>query len=263
MGLTTVVEPFYRALTPAPPQGEPVLGQFAWVPAPAVLPIPQILEVERDDPRGHQSAKSKIRNVTTADFKKRAGLPVYALKLADNEELMVQKAKRRLAVVVALTGTMFPDVDPILRQMGKKHLQERNVLVAPVFGVQSAQHPNGFPEVMRHRIDALHYSQFFFCPAHSSPLVYDGVARLDRLLPVVPRDPAAFDPLPLALAPLALTVLMAMLRLRFGSVQEQEIDELRSLVSDSIPSQFAVPEASATPAPSARSAPPSAVQPKK
>lgn len=214
------------------------MGQLAWVPVPAYPPIPQILDVQREDPRSHDSARAEIRNVTQNDFKKRQGLPVFRLKLGDNEELMVQKAKRRLAIIVSPVGTSFTDVDPVLRQAGKKHLQERNVLVAPVYGIQSEDHPTGFPEIMRHRIDALRYSQFFFCPASNNHGVYDGVARLDRLYPVVPLDPAAYDPLPLALADEALAVLLALIRLRFGSTSEPEIDALRELLLDTVPEEF-------------------------
>ncbi|ATB29675.1 hypothetical protein [Melittangium boletus] len=238
MGLTTLIGPFYKPLNERTFRQAPSLGQLAWVPVPAYPPIPQILDVERDNPRGHESARATVRNVTRDDFKKRRGLPVYKLQLADNEELMVQKAKRRLAIVIAPLGTAFDDVDPLLRQAGKKHLQERNVLVAPLYGIQSENHPTGFPELMRHRIDALLYSQFFFCPANSSPIVYDGVARLDRLFPVVPKDPAAYDPLPLALSDDALPVLLALLRLRFGSKSEPEIDVMRELLVDTIPEQF-------------------------
>ncbi|MBN9682489.1 MULTISPECIES: hypothetical protein [unclassified Corallococcus] len=159
--------------------------------------------------------------------------------MADHEELMVQKAKRRLAIVVALFGTTFPDVDSVVKLGGKKHLQERNILVAPLSGVQTADHPNGFPEVMRHRIDALMYSQFFYCPSNNSPEVLASVARLDRLFPVVPVAPAAYTPLPLALVDDALNILMALLRMRFGSKQEPEIDELRELLAETVPAQFA------------------------
>jgi len=238
MSLTTLISPFYKPLNSNTFRQIPTLGQLAWVPVPAYPPIPQILDVERDKPREHESARAKIRNVTRDDFKRRQGLPIYRLQLADNEELMVQKAKRRLAIIVAAVGTAFDDVEPLLRQAGKKHLQERNVLVAPLYGIQSDDHPTGFPEVMRHRIDALLYSQFFFCPANSSPSVYDGVARLDRLFPVVPKDPAAYDPLPLALSDEALSVLLALLRLRFGSRSEPEINTLRELLQDTIPEEF-------------------------
>jgi hypothetical protein len=249
MGLSTIITPFYKQLSAQTFKQYPTLGQLAWVPVPAYPPIPQILDVARDDPRGHQSAQSRIRNVTQSDFKKRQGLPVFKLQLADHEELMIQKAKRRLAIIVSLQGTTFGDVDPILRNAGKKHLQERNVLVAPLYGIQSDEHPNGFPEIMRHRIDALLYGQFFFCPRNSSPSVDDSVARLDRLFPVVPQDPAAYDPLPVALADEALSVLLALLRLRFGSKSEPEIDTIREITADTIPVEFRLAQQPAVPVP--------------
>jgi hypothetical protein len=81
------------------------------------------------------------------------------------------------------------------------------------------------------------YSQFFPCPQNNKPFLMDGVARLDRLQPVVPQAPA-WEPLPLKLADSALAVLLALVRLRFGSTEENEVAELRYILKDAVPDEY-------------------------
>jgi hypothetical protein len=204
---------------------------------PNIPPIPQILEVKRADDRCHDWVQGEIRNITNGDFRQKNRLPILKLKLRDHEELLVARAKKRPGVIVALSGTTFPDVGKLLPSLGKKHLQESNILIAPIFGTQTSTHPNGFPPIMRNRIGGLLYSQFFPIAANSSPLVLDGVARLDRLIAVVPQFPA-YEPIPLALAQEALSVLLAFLRLRFGSCSEPEIDLLREVLLETIKPEY-------------------------
>lgn len=37
-------------------------GQFCWLPVPEITPVPQILDVERNDPEEHDEIKFYLRN---------------------------------------------------------------------------------------------------------------------------------------------------------------------------------------------------------
>lgn len=237
MGLTQLVSPYYRALSGDTFKRSPVIGQICWVTVPIIPPIPQILDVTRADDRRHDWVEGQIRNIKETDFRQKKRLPILKLQLRDHEELLVARAKKRMGIIVAMSGTAFPDVANVLKAAGKKHLQENNVLVAPIYGSQTSTHVNGFPPIMRNRIGALMYSQFFPVAGNSSPPIYDGVARLDRLLAVCPNFPA-YEPVALALADEALSVLLALLRLRAGSRSEPEIDGLRDLLLETVKAEY-------------------------
>jgi hypothetical protein len=237
MPLAQFIMPFYEALADKTYRQDPVVGQIGRVVVPIPNPLPQILEAHRAEPRKHEAIDAKIRNLTSDDFKKENHLPIYRLHLRAREELLVQRAKRRYGVVVSMFGSSFDDVEKVLRQQGKTHLQERNILVAPIYPSQCEEHPAGLPPAMRSRIGALMYSQFFPMPKNNTPYLMDGVARLDRLLPVVPKG-LAWDPLPIRLTDSALALLLAMLRMRFGSTEEKEIEELRYILADAVPDEY-------------------------
>ncbi len=238
MGLTQLIQPFYRKLDDSF-RRQPVVGQLGWTVVRTHNPVPQILDVKRADDRKHDAIEGEIRNFKDGDFRRKNRLPIYKLQLRDHEELFVERAKRRPAIVVWEGGTTFPDADRVLRQAGKKHLQERNIVVAPLYPCECPEHPAGFPPIMRNRIGALMYSQFFPCAGSSEPFMYDSVARLDRLQPIVPQAPT-WEPMPVALADDALAVLLALLRLRAGSRLEQEISDLRDLLLETVKPEFKV-----------------------
>jgi hypothetical protein len=234
MSLLQLLSPFYAKLPDDRYAREVVVGQLGWTVVPIPDPVPRVLDPERQDARVHNKITGEIRNMKKEDFARAEVLPVYRMQLRRNEACLVQRSKRRLAIVVSHFGSRFDDVERALRAAAKKHLQEQNIIIAPLYPHQTNEHPDGFLPVMRSRIEALMYSQFFPCARNDRPLVLESAARLDRLLPIVPQAPT-WEPLPLALAPEALSVLLALLRLRFGSSKEQEIEDLRDLLRDAIP----------------------------
>jgi hypothetical protein len=185
MGITQLIDPFYQFLDLKALKNRPVVGQFCWIAAPHIDKIPRIMEVERDSPIEHYATKFKIRNMTGQDFRRKQKLPIWSLTLRETEELFVQKAKKRLAITVAAENTIFDDVKEVVA--GREHLQEKNILVLPLYGIESAGHEGGFPDVIVARIKALMYRQFFYCP-YKSP-VYEAVVRLDRIQPIIPLHP--------------------------------------------------------------------------
>jgi hypothetical protein len=185
MGITQLIDPFYQSLDLKALKNRPVVGQFCWIAAPHIDKIPRILEVDRQNPTEHYATKFKIRNMTDHDFRKKQKLPIISLTLRETEELLIAKAKRRLAITVAAQNTLFDDINEKIG--GREHLQEENILVLPLYGIEAAGHETGFPPVMVARIKALMYRQFFYCP-YKAP-VYEAVVRLDRIQAVIPHLP--------------------------------------------------------------------------
>ena len=236
MGIVQLIDPFYMKLPADTFRRAGVVGQFCWVPVTHLDPVPRILDVERVDPQEHYATKFSIRNMTNGDFKKKTRLPIKALSLRETEDLVIHRAKRRPVVIVSGENTIFDDVNTLLLQIGRKHLQEESLIVAPLYSVESGDHEGGFPPVMVARIRALMYKQFFFCPKENSPLTADSIMRLDRLHAVIPNYPA-YIPEPYSLSAEALGVLMAMLRSLFGAKEEADFEALKTLVYESLPDE--------------------------
>jgi len=232
MGITQVIDPFYQSLDLKTLKNKPVVGQFCWIVSPHIDKIPRIMDVERESPTEHLATKFRIRNMTDQDFRKKQKLPIISLTLRETEELLIQKAKRRLAVTVAAENTIFGDIKETVS--GREHLQEENILVLPLYGIESAGHEGGFPSAMVARIKALMYRQFFYCP-NKAP-VYESVVRLDRIQPVIPLFPG-WMPTDIVLSGEALGVLMGTLREYFGAPQDEDLKALRDMVQDALPDE--------------------------
>jgi hypothetical protein len=234
LGIVQAIDPFYVKLPGDTFRRASIVGQFCWVPVPHLDPIPRILDVERADPQEHYATRFSIRNMIDGDFKKKTRLPLKALSLRETEELVIHRAKRRPAIIISGETTIFDDVKTLLQQIGRKHLQEESLIVAPLYSVESGDHEGGFPPVMVARTRALMYKQFFFCPRGNSPLTADSIMRLDRLQAVVPNYPT-YVPEPYSLSADALGVLMSMLRSLFGAKEEPEFEALKELVFELLP----------------------------
>ena len=236
MGITQVIDPFYQSLDLKALKNRPAVGQFCWIAAPHIDKIPRIMEVDRESPTEHYATKFKVRNMTDQDFRKKQKLPIISLTLRETEELLMQKAKKRLAITVAAENTLFDDINE--RIGGRAHLQEENILVLPLYGIEAAGHETGFPPVIVARIKALMYRQFFYC-SYRAP-VYEAVVRLDRIQSVIPLHPG-WTPTDIALSGEALSVLMGMLREYFGAPQDEDLTALRAIVQDALPEEAKIP----------------------
>jgi hypothetical protein len=195
------------------------------------------MEVERESPTEHYATKFKIRNMTDQDFKKKQKLPIWSLTLRETEELFLQKAKKRLAITIAAENTFFADVKEAVAS--REHLQEENILVLPLYGIESVGHEGGFPSVMVARVKALMYRQFFYCP-YNAP-VYEAVVRLDRIQSVIPLYPG-WTPTDMALSGEALGVLMGTLREYFGASEDEDLSALREIVQEALPPEAKTPQ---------------------
>jgi len=237
MGITQLIDPFYQSLDLKALKNRPVVGQFCWIAAPHIEKVPRVLEVERESPTEHYATKFKIRTMTDQDFKKKQKLPNWWLTLRETEELIVQRAKRRLAITVAAENTLFDDIKETVG--GREHLQEENTLVLPLYGIESVGHEGGFPSAMVARIKALMYRQFFYCP-YKVP-VYEAVVRFDRIQPIIPHHPG-WEPENIALSGEALGVLMGMLREYFGASQDEDLKALREIIQEALPDEAKGPQ---------------------
>ncbi|MBW2615293.1 MAG: hypothetical protein JRD02_03835 [Deltaproteobacteria bacterium] len=240
MGITQLIDPFYIDISGERFRDKPTLGQLCWVPSPQPDVIPQVLEVQRADPTEHNITQFAIRNVRETDFQRRNELPLYRLRLRLNEELIVQKAKRRLSIVLQATNTIFDDIIFLLRSKGKKHLQQDCIFVLPIFSIEKTDHPKGFSPIMTARIKALMYNQFFYCPKTPSGMTQiEGVARLDRIQVVFPGHRASYNPLPIRLSDDAILILMGLLRtwlcIKGTSEDEKYLRDLRDLLKETLP----------------------------
>jgi hypothetical protein len=237
MGITQVIDPFYQSLDLKVLKNKPVVGQFCWIASPHIDRIPRIMDVERQSPTEHYATKFKIRNMTDQDFRRKQKLPIWSLTLRETEELFLQKSKKRLAITIAAENTVFDDVKEAVT--AREHLQEENILVLPLYGIESAGHEGGFPPVMVARIKALMYRQFFYCPYNAR--VYEAVIRLDRIQPVIPLYPG-WTPTDIALSGEALGVLMGTLREYFGAPQDEDLKALRDIVQEALPEDARLPQ---------------------
>ncbi|MBW2035190.1 MAG: hypothetical protein JRI94_16715 [Deltaproteobacteria bacterium] len=240
MGITQLIDPFYIDMSGERFRDKPTLGQLCWVPSPQPDIIPQILEAQRADPTEHNITNFTIRNVRETDFQRKDELPLYRLRLRLNEELIIQKAKRRVAIVLPASNTIFDDVIPLLKSKSKRHLQQNSILVVPIFGIEKPEHPQGFPPIMTARIKALMYNQFFYCPKTPSGITpIEGVARLDRIQVVFLGHRASYKPLSIRLSddaiPILMNLLRAWVRIKGTTEDEKYLKELRELLKETLP----------------------------
>ncbi len=205
-------------------------GHFCRVIAPHIQPVPQILDVERSNPEEHEKVHFSIRNANkSSDFRvSERILPLQYLRLRSNEELLIQKSKRRPAIVMSCEADVDVEVDRILRQQGKRHLQEKFFYVIPCYSTQKEGFGPGFPPVMMQRINCLLYRQFFPCPSHSP--IREAVARLDRLQVVVGNDPNAISSMGIRLADEPFATLRAMLIYCLTGESNPHLDAIKNLL---------------------------------
>jgi len=234
MSIEQLIDPFYRDLPAETFRKELIIGQLCWIPTLHLNKIPMIMDVERADPKEVYATKFRVRNLLEKDFRQRPKLPIKSLNLRETEELIINKAKKRPAIIVNASPTIFDDMTKLLKSLGRLHLQEECLFFIPIYNIETAAHIGGFPPLMVSRIKALMYSQFFYCPPLGRVGLSGGVARLDRFQLVISTNRAVCDPLPVALSDDALAVLLSMIRFLFGSA-ETDLSAYREILRDTLP----------------------------
>lgn len=209
-------------------------GQICWIVSPYINEIPQILDVERNKAEEHDEFKFVLKNVDPDnDFKPSAKrtLPIKYLNLESTEELFIQKAKKRPAIIISSGLDTYPEMTKLLRQTGKKHLQEDSLFLIPCYGVETQDNRRGFPSEMVTRIRCLLYRQFFYIPYHS-PLKNESIARLDRIQVIVGRHRAAIEPTNLCLSDDVFQIFLSQFMFCISGIEEEEFTIVRSLVKE-------------------------------
>lgn len=233
MGILQLYPPS-QFFIPIPPR-EFRPGQFCFVVTPHIDPVPRILDVERSSPEEHNAVNFELRNANRrTDFRTRDRiLPLKNLNLKSNEELLTQKAKKRLGVIVSSGVDVFPEIGRLLRHKGKSHCQEDSLFVIPAYSIESETSVSGFPAEMVARIRCLIYRQFFYFPGSS--IFREGVARFDRIQVISGRDPSAIEPLDIALSQDVFTLFLAMFVYCVTGIEDNDLAATRALVRDALP----------------------------
>ncbi len=212
-------------------------GQFCWIVVPYITPVPQILDIERRNPEEHSDVKFILRNANRKeDFcASDRTLPIKYLNLRSNEELLIQRCKKRPGIILSSRMDAFPDIAKLLTQKGKKHLQEEEaLLVIPCYGIETHDDPTGFPPEMVSRIRCLLYRQFFYFPG--SAQFKEGIARLDRIQTVVKRDPSAIITTDVCLAEDLFNLFLALFLFCITGIEDENLSAIRSLTREAYPS---------------------------
>lgn len=209
-------------------------GQFCHIVVPQLTPIPRILDVERNTPTEHEKVKFDIRNANFNDFRlKDRVLPIKYLNLRSHEELLIYKAKRRPGIILSSCTDTFPEIMPLLKQAGKRHLQEDSLFVIPLYSISRPNHQAGFPPQQVALIKCLKYRQFFYIPKNR--YLDEGIARFDRIQTVIGKHNLNIELMDMALTESTLSLFLSMFIFSATGIEDNHLSEVRSVVSLACP----------------------------
>jgi len=160
------------------------LGQIVFTPVPNTERKPTVADAVRADPHSHRQADLAIRPLDEkTDFRgKPARLPIKALHLAQTEEILISRAKKRPCLVLAKTEGVDSKSLPVGRQRDQAlNAFQGAYCVAPIYSVSTAEAPTSFGPVMTARIKCMMYPEFIYVPPSGLIIKDPGVIRLDRL----------------------------------------------------------------------------------
>lgn len=230
MGILQVYskEEFYKTIDPyayAP-------GQICHIIVPHLTKIPQILDVERSHPEEHDKVNFILRNAKPdGDFiASDRTLPLIKFKLKSNEELLVQRAKKRPGIILPSRMSIFSEITSLLSGT-KEHLQDDALFVIPCYGIETRDDRKGFPPEMVERIRCLIYSQFFFLPAHKA-MLQDSVARYDRIQVVRHKNRAAIEPTSLCLSDEVFYCFLSLFLFCVAGIDNEHLTAIRQLTTE-------------------------------
>jgi hypothetical protein len=177
---------------------------WTWVPYPEMKPYRLIPEGRGDAPRQHSRAAFRIETFRIGDPAKGiTTLPVAALPVRDGESYLVQRGKRRPAVVIATGGVEIPKE---VRRGDQRWQSARSVLVAPYYGAEPGATRGGWPTSFVERIRRAEYPQYMWDMLPLGTPATESILRLDHLF-AVGGDPSNWKTEPYVLSPEALRVL--------------------------------------------------------
>ena len=142
-------------------------GQLCYAPGQYITAKLRILVLVKYDPTNERLNQYKVLNDPPEDvlFKH---TPVHDLKLRDDEELLVIRAKRRPMIILSVAASEWPP--------GGGRLAEKTRMCAPLYSF----HEND-PIELRARIDALECLWWVYVPEDAARNIKEGFVRLDRV----------------------------------------------------------------------------------
>lgn len=214
-------------------------GHLVWCPVPHLDEVPRVLEVERAESTGHYATRFEIVQIDSNHYKKKQKLPIKLLSLGETEELLISKSKKRPCVIIACENTIFDDAPVIAELKRRKHLQDKSMILAPLYGLATPDAEGGFPPIMTARVRAFLYNQFFYlpssCPKTKLSIGKESIIRLDRLFAASPSR--GIDNMDKRLATEPLSLLLAVLRERLGGSENENLKLVRNLLLESLPDE--------------------------
>lgn len=185
---------FYIKL-PMREKNEKQVGQVFWVPCPMHADATFTLRIGNwKAGEDISEARLSVKRVNTADLGKicagervdmeRMVLP--ELKLDSSEDLVVNRVKRRPAVLISkdcYNLRKFADIASGLRSSAK--LGPNRLIFAPVYSLRKEEHQSkSYPEAFIQKLTADHYPTMLFLPAYGTVMKNDSMLVLSELFSV-------------------------------------------------------------------------------
>ena len=135
-------------------------GRLIWAFLPHTDQQPLVLVVEgRTEATDPSGVNYRIEPLRISSPQRDPRLPVAALSLEAGETRIVQRAKRRPAVVLSMGGT---EVEPALRVGEARWQTSATLLVAPYYGVDRSGTRGGWKQTFVDRIRRCEYPQYMW-----------------------------------------------------------------------------------------------------
>ena len=160
-----------------------VRGSLIWAYLPHADQEPRVLSLtgRDDDPTDHGIAKYKIEPLQVGTPPRAPGLPVAALPTYPEEVFLVQRAKKRPAVVLGVGGLGISE-RPLLS--GPNWQTSPMMLVAPYYGVLQSTRRTGWNPLLVERIRRCAYPQYIWDKLPSGASTAESILRLDCAQPL-------------------------------------------------------------------------------
>jgi|SRR5579872_2252427 len=213
----------------------PQIGDIWWVPTLEVNEVPRIFEALRVAPQGHEITEFVIKEINQQHFTQRERLPIKLLTLAETEELIITKAKKRPVILLSSSSADVESV-PIANSAHKRLAKKLTIplyLVAPLASVSSMMKVTTFGPELVARIRAMHYPHLFCLPDTENKLEPKSIVRLDLAFSTYLAR--GCEPCGKKLHIEPLTVLLSQFAYLLGEVGSQEFQLVKKLVNESYP----------------------------
>lgn len=216
---------------------DPEPGQIVFAPTLFTDRKPMIADASRSNPHTHAQANIVVRTVDDkVDFRgKPERLPIYSQSLAQTEELVMSRAKKRPCVILAKTDGVDHRKLPVGQQGKALNAFDAAYWLAPIYSVSSGKETRSFGPVMTARVKCMMYPEFMYVPPSGLTIKNPGVIRLDRMFWSFLL--AASDPQDLFLSPDIIGICWSQIRLLVGDTPDPDYIALQELMLLDLPEE--------------------------